>query len=107
MVSLESIPKRQLAPWRMRPANSALHSPLPGEAQVRLHKDQDRDSRLYLRFGHECVVVFLLTLWAGRDWNSPTSFRFRKNEGAINLDHFGAAGFAEADLPRPDAERVK
>jgi len=48
-----------------------------------------------------------LTLWADRDWNSPTSFRFRKNEGAINLDHFGTAGFAEADLPRPDAERVK
>jgi hypothetical protein len=53
------------------------------------------------------VLRFFLTLSADRERDCPASFPFGKDEGGINLDHSGAAGWAEADLPRPDAESVE
>ena len=50
---------------------------------------------------------FLLTLWADRERDCPASFPFGKNERGINLDHLGAAGWAEADLSRLNGESVK
>jgi hypothetical protein len=44
------------------------------------------------------VLRFVLTLWADGERDCPASFLFGKNEDGINLNHSGAAGWAEADL---------
>jgi hypothetical protein len=53
------------------------------------------------------VLRFVLTLWADGERDCPASFLFGKNEDGINLNHSGAAGWAEADLCSLDAESVE
>jgi hypothetical protein len=75
---------------------------------VRRIKITKQDFQYHLRSGTEVRVLrFVLALWADGERDCPASFLFGKNEGGINLNHSGTAGWAEADLCRLGAESVE